>query len=106
MREGFLELEVSSQIVDLVEPQLLDASQVISCQEINLSASDVDNPSYTEGGSEEKYIRPRELLDRMIDEGWKLITICWKRSDGSANYGHDPVINHKLVAVLVKERDS
>ena len=95
--------ELSSGIIDIVEPKRLVASQIKACHEINLSDAWVNNPLWKKGDAEdEKRMSPTNLFGKMITDKWRVVTICWKRDDGPTNFGNAPAINHILVAVLVK----
>ncbi|WKZ26713.1 MAG: hypothetical protein QY304_01265 [Candidatus Paceibacterota bacterium] len=89
-------------LLHLVEPQKVNATDVKGCVEIRTDVSNVSNPFFRKGGEEREYISPHELMDLLINDGWKVVTVAYKRKDGTPNFGHEPTINHVLVAVLIK----
>lgn len=89
-------------LLHLVEPQKVNATDVKGCVEILMCAHNISNPFFWEGNQEQQFMNPYELMDRLIDKGWKVVTVAYKRNDGPPNFGHEPAINHVLVAVLIK----
>lgn len=92
-----------SNLTHLVTPFSINAESVKGCCEVNLSGGEIQNPSWKKGDLDDtKFLSPREYTELMVKDGWKVITIAFKRSDGPTNYGHEPTMNYELVAVLVK----
>lgn len=84
-------------LVHLVAPQTINAKKVKKCLEIELSRSTIPHPDYNDG----RGINPSQLLKELVGRQWTILTIAYKRNDGATNFGHDPAVNHVLVAVLV-----
>ena len=91
--------ELPPDVIDMVEPEMHPAGNIGGCEEIQIGNYFKD-PDTKEKGAE--YIYGHQLLERRVDEGWKVVTICWKRDDGHTNFGHEPAIKHVLVAVIIK----
>lgn len=92
----------ADMVLELVTRRPIHANEIKGCREVNLSGGSHENPKWKEGGTEKKHLKPHELIEQLLEEEWVVTNLFYKRDDGSTNYGHEPSINHSLVAVLVK----
>lgn len=98
-------LKLEKELIQLVEPNMVSAEEVLNCVEICMDACSVENPLYREGGEEPKYIQPQKLMSNFLEHGWKVLSIAYKRYDDSVNFGHEPTVRYMLVAVMVKVKN-
>lgn len=89
-----------TKLTHLVVPQKIAAKDVKGCVEIYVDANNVRNPLHKAEG-EPEFIGPQELVKKLLENGWKVITVAYKRDD-TGNLGHDPTVTHNLVMVMVK----
>lgn len=86
---------------DLVQPNTVDASRIISCMEVCISRGVVINPYHKDSGEEPARLDPSVLIEKMTKDGWVVARVmCY--GDSSTNYGHEPAISHKTVVLMVK----
>jgi len=89
-------------ILELAMRRPTHVNEIKGVREINLSGGGFDNPKWKEGGAEKKYLPPHEMIEYLLEEGWIITNLFYKRDDGGVNFGHEPSVIHSLVAVLVK----
>ncbi|GMU74054.1 MAG: hypothetical protein AMXMBFR44_2530 [Candidatus Campbellbacteria bacterium] len=105
-KEMFPVLE--AEITHVVEPTKVPASSVIRFCVFDVGHYDVSNPLFKEGSPEfgGKRMTGSELMEMLLRNDWVLLSLCWIRKDGHTNYGHEPTVNHELVATMAKIKAS
>ncbi|MDP2593907.1 MAG: hypothetical protein Q8P36_01010 [bacterium] len=94
---------VPVEITNVVIPRMHLADDIAACFSFNMSSLSTGNPLWKEGEPEnEKSIPGNELFQKMLEAGWVTAMIGWTRDDGHVNFGHEPSIHHRLMAVMVK----
>jgi len=101
-KNGILEIEEMGHVVGLVEKAAIKAADVRNCHMVQMDGSVVVDPDHQGDDSVTKYINPSKLIERMVTNGWKVLTVAYVRNDGSTNFGHEPAVNYGLQVVLVK----
>lgn len=80
------------------------AEDIRKCVSFKLESGGTRNPLYDKDqpNGESEWVQAHPFMNRLLEEGWKVASICWVRDDGSVNYGHEPAVHHVLTVIMVK----
>jgi len=102
MREDSDFPQVPVKIAHIAEPKRYPVEEIEQCFSIDLNGYAKKYPFPQGGDDATKELKPHEIFEKMLSNGWKASMIGWARDDGHVNFGQAPTVNHRLVAVMVK----